>query len=129
MTPEQIAHTREWIAALRSGKYVQARTRLRIFQNFCCLGVGCDLIPEGEWVEEIPGIQCFRIEGNNYGTYLPEVVRLYYGLPIAIDRRLAFMNDKDGKSFIQIAQVLEDLIKAAEAGQDINSVNCVIEGL
>src|SRR5688572_22958144 len=33
----------KWLAALRSGKYGQTRDKLRYKNNFCCLGVLCDL--------------------------------------------------------------------------------------
>lgn len=32
-----------WLQALRSGKYLQAKGRLRTHNKFCCLGVLCDL--------------------------------------------------------------------------------------
>lgn len=33
----------KWVAALLSGEYTQGRRRLRTDNNFCCLGVLCDL--------------------------------------------------------------------------------------
>ena len=33
----------DWLAALRSGKYVQGKGRLREDDSFCCLGVLCDV--------------------------------------------------------------------------------------
>jgi hypothetical protein len=32
-----------WVAALKSGQYQQGRTALRYRDNFCCLGVLCDI--------------------------------------------------------------------------------------
>ena len=33
----------KWVAALRSGKYKQGRGKLRHEDNFCCLGVLCEI--------------------------------------------------------------------------------------
>lgn len=41
MTPEQDAHVTQWVVALRSGKYKQARHRLKNGDGYCCLGVAC----------------------------------------------------------------------------------------
>lgn len=43
------------VAALRSGKYKQGKSYLRVGDRFCCLGVACDLInaldmDEGRWI-------------------------------------------------------------------------------
>ena len=38
----------QWISALRSGKYKQARGQLKTSKGYCCLGVLCDLTA-GEW--------------------------------------------------------------------------------
>lgn len=41
----------EWVAALRSGNYQQGQGRLRSGDQYCCLGVFCDLFGGGRWVE------------------------------------------------------------------------------
>lgn len=46
----------QWIEALRSGKYKQGRCYLRIpkqdgVDEFCCLGVACDISEVGRWVD------------------------------------------------------------------------------
>ena len=48
LTPVQ----RQWVEALRSGKYKQAKKALRVGDGFCCLGVLCDLAQQagvGKW--------------------------------------------------------------------------------
>ena len=41
---------RKWLAALRSGKYQQAKAALhRQGDGFCCLGVLCDVSGLGKW--------------------------------------------------------------------------------
>lgn len=47
----------KWVAALRSGTYVQGKTRLRFNDEYCCLGVLCELAVgegvavRGEWFD------------------------------------------------------------------------------
>lgn len=43
-----------WIEALESGKYKQARSRLKDIhvEAFCCLGVACDLSGMGRWGDD-----------------------------------------------------------------------------
>jgi hypothetical protein len=38
-----------WVEALRSGDYRQAKGMLREGDNFCCLGVLCDISKQGEF--------------------------------------------------------------------------------
>lgn len=40
---------REWLAALRSGKYRQTKHQLHNGVGFCCLGVLLDACVEGDW--------------------------------------------------------------------------------
>ena len=52
-------NAKAWVAALRSGKWQQARSALRKVENdtfsFCCLGVASEISKTGEWVGE-----CFQ---------------------------------------------------------------------
>lgn len=52
MTPEQ---KKKWVDALRSGEYKQGYDSLcttdRGKTTWCCLGVGLDVLVEGEWIE------------------------------------------------------------------------------
>jgi len=97
----------EWLAALRSGKYEQGRYRLRTENQYCCLGVLCDILKEkvdGEWVRcvepplgnsenTLEGCDhqldngqeqwCFRIgkQETTTGGALPKEVAKHVGLP------------------------------------------------
>jgi hypothetical protein len=42
----------KWIAALRSGKYKQGHGALKKNNNYCCLGVLCDIYPETELLDK-----------------------------------------------------------------------------
>jgi hypothetical protein len=43
------ANAKKWLNALRSGKYKQGRARLKSADEFCCLGVACDISGLGKW--------------------------------------------------------------------------------
>lgn len=50
LTPAQKKNLQEWIAALRSGEYKQARETLSDSKGrMCCLGVACDIAGSGWW--------------------------------------------------------------------------------
>lgn len=87
-----------WIAALRSGKYTQGRTRLNDKQQteFCCLGVLC----------KVAGID--NPEGRSFSY---DIVRALTDTPRTGDpdlvNTLMQMNDQQGKSFGEIADYIE----------------------
>jgi hypothetical protein len=104
-----------WVDALRSGKYRQGDSYLRVENSFCCLGVLCDLHARatgGEWNG-----------GHYFGAWLEpplEVVK-WSGLGTSVPKThsglyLADLNDGertgDGKqnkpaTFRQIADIIE----------------------
>lgn len=100
-----------WIAALRSGKYVQGRGLLRKYDHYsktsryCCLGVLADIC-EVKW-ENNSG-EIFFIEGIS--KILPINIIELSGIEYLQDR-LIKMNDANGLSFDQIADFLEDELK------------------
>lgn len=63
----------EWLTALRSGNYPQTRDRLRSHEggeiSYCCLGVLCDIYPEGFWEGT-----CYKLNGTKLGEYLPQKI-------------------------------------------------------
>ena len=117
---------REWLAALRAGKYKQGRKRLCHNDYFCCLGVLCDLsITDGlgEWQPDIAyhTVKHFTTENHNQMCVLPEEVEEWAGvhgaevlIPDLIDREghgqcLTDLNDK-GLTFDQIADIIEHFL-------------------
>lgn len=121
-------NTRKWIAALRSGEYVQDLGRLRNEKGFCCLGVACDIYSketgEGGWdMETDEGGDTeylFAIDGIFEKDFLPRKVFEWFGLSTKEGRfqhsfppsgtlarsTLARRNDI-GSSFAEIADILE----------------------
>lgn len=93
-----------WIEALRSGKYEQGTQQLRSGDNFCCLGVLCDISEQGQWRKLGLGVgQCYM----NGVTYLPTPVGRWAELDSHQERQLSNMND-NGLSFNCIAKHIEE---------------------
>lgn len=106
MTNEQKA---QWCEALRSGRYLQTKNKLRNKGFYCCFGVLCDLVDPSGWTGD-------RSHRNN--SFLPgsEVAAMVGlkdvcpSLPFR-DRKgnefhIASLNDSDF-TFCQIADVIE----------------------
>ena len=76
----------KWAAALRSGEYAQATSRLRSEDGFCCLGVLCDLYHKetgkGGWVRPLPRSSwSFQTsDGYFHSSGLSDCVRLWAGM-------------------------------------------------
>lgn len=115
-------HLRELVAALRSGKYVQGRGCLRNNDNqFCCLGVACDVSGQGKWVfagEEWNYVTHDRDTGKDIydPAVLPQPLAEYYGMPrggfTVVDKdeatqHLTNLNDHALLTFSQIADLIE----------------------
>lgn len=87
----------KWLEALRSGKYKQGRLALRTkADDFCCLGVLCDVSGVSEWEEN--GL-CYSYDGAL--SFLPPLLRNQ--LTQEARHALMRMNDYSGMSFPDIA--------------------------
>jgi hypothetical protein len=102
----------KWVSALRSGEYQQTKGRLRKEDEFCCLGVLCDLYIKENNVEW----QHNEVDGYFYGKHsyaLPLSVMEWVGVeevnPYVNGRglTLAELNDT-GCTFEKIADVIEE---------------------
>lgn len=94
----------KWVEALRSEKYVQGRGCLRdLEQNFCCLGVLCDIVSPEKWVPDTY-IGGYRIDDNS-GVPPVEFIEPL-GLEVSERDALWNMND-EGKSFSEIADYID----------------------
>jgi hypothetical protein len=99
-----------WTTALRSGEYAQGYGALRKPaeeegrpDEFCCLGVLCDIVnPEG-W-----SLKAGRYQfESGYESYPPESVADDNGLPWAPQSELAHRND-NAASFAEIADWIDE---------------------
>ena len=108
---------KRWIDALNSGDYKQGQHGLNIGDEFCCLGVLCDLAAADGVVTVVyePQFRYVRSYQSFDGEtkYLPPAVQSWAGLDnrnpaVAVDhdRSLASLND-DGYTFEAIALVIE----------------------
>lgn len=128
----------KWIAALRSGKYKQGRIRLRQrnvvsgLETHCCLGVLCDITAPELWQAPYKSddVLIYPV-GGMMGT-LPNAVEdaLAFNdridLPIGLQvgtivtnrfnhiRAYADLNDADGLTFEQIADLVEKYVAGIE---------------
>lgn len=73
---------RQWVAALRSGRYPQTTGYLRDENGFCCLGVLCDIRNSKVWIPaKAPstiGAEHYTFDGQSH--HLPMSVYLWAGL-------------------------------------------------
>lgn len=117
----------KWLEALRSGKYKQGQIHLRTGDNFCCLGVLCELARQEKVVKTE---ESYQIGGDDtllyyYGgndSFLPEEVmdwadldsndpEVHSTLPnIYGFRSLSELNDSN-VSFNEIADLIETQIE------------------
>jgi hypothetical protein len=112
-----------WVNALRSGDYDQGQAWLRKGDEFCCLGVLCDLYladHNREWEanddEEKPGDIYGEYSVDSSTEMLPKIVAKWAGIDEdtyhdgAVSVRgetLTGLNDS-GHSFDEIASIIED---------------------
>lgn len=115
----------EWLAALRSGEYIQGHGELKTKDGkFCCLGVLCDLYSKKNnrpWFLEDSAIDdnCSYYTIHGAAESLPKEVRVWAGLiesdptvqiygPEQEDSAfLSYLNDQ-GEPFVNIAKLIEE---------------------
>ncbi len=97
----------KWLEALRSGKYAQGVGFLRSGDNFCCLGVLCDISGK-QWIGDEDG-QYSTADAPEEWSLLNHDTQAEFGL--AEDQMFALtqMNDR-GKTFTEIADHIEKSI-------------------
>lgn len=99
---------KEWVAALRSGKYKQAHGTLSKPDGDCCLGVLCKVagILQGGTAYYASSYDFIVDEAS--ATCLPSGFRDYMGISLGFQSQLIAANDKDGTSFDGIADIIEN---------------------
>lgn len=102
---------RNWVKALRSGRYKQAKRTLmsgsglgRGEYSYCCLGVACRVAK----VPQEYGVFRFS-NGVAHSQRIPKDATLYrrLGLNFELSRRLMELNDEADRDFDYIAGVIE----------------------
>jgi hypothetical protein len=95
----------EWTAALRSGNYKQGAGALKNKNDeYCCLGVLCDISGEGEWVPVMK--QCAYRDKQEDNITHPGTT--WSGLSLVQMNQLIYFNDDKEWTFQQIADWIEE---------------------
>lgn len=97
----------KWVAALRSGRYEQARQAFREGDGFCCLGVLADICEKGEWDERVYVINNNATDEVELDGDLGPYGRPLFGMDEKTEKHLIRLNDDDGADFCQIADYIE----------------------
>jgi hypothetical protein len=100
-----------WVDALRGGQYKQGRKHLRHDDEYCCLGVLCDLVHDfGKWGKpDRLGIYCYETKDFGRASMtLPTPLRVSCGISVEDMNHLIDMNDDGRKSFDEIANYIEE---------------------
>lgn len=106
---------KKWVDALRSGNYKQGKLKLRNRDDeFCCLGVLCDLAAKEGIVKELAECGVFYYDGDSL-IPPPSVVEWAGGdlefldidIAAGIEGHYVELNDQDGLTFDQIADLIE----------------------
>ena len=106
----------EWLKALRSGNYKQGRGQLRYDENYCCLGVACDISKIGGWRQIYDDDNYYEYsyilnkEKHSNSIFLPDTLAIKLNLDGPLGEKLMNLND-GGSSFVEIADFYEDYKK------------------
>ena len=103
-----------WTNALRSGKYKQGKVNLRRNDEFCCLGVLCELAVQNNIIAAARPIDFSPIfTYDDYAGSLPPSViewaeiQQCYAQPQVSEGFLYDLNDNEDWSFNQLADIIE----------------------
>jgi len=112
-------NTKAWIAALLSGEYKQGQERLhKIYsdgrEEFCCLGVACDLYQKavGGLTLEVQNENGYeQVRYNTWTGALPKEVEEWLGVIGEAKQDILTEANDSGQTFEQIAQLIPTLLK------------------
>lgn len=110
---------KEWVESLESGRYEQGQNRLRDGDQYCCLGVLCDMYAQKfgvKWSSDDENLDHFLGEWSALPREVQEWADLPTGDPDGIDGyRLSELNDgmSDGEgikpqTFPEIAAIIRE---------------------
>lgn len=114
MTYTEKERIKLWVAALRSGKYIQTYWRYKLDNSFCPLGVLFDTLGPNLW-----GRSSLTDEFT-WGIWEPEqlvmVAAALTGIPSSALYRLLVMNDTTDTTFNEFAEMIEEMVASIEKG-------------
>ena len=107
---------KDWIAALRSGKYRQTKGRLHEDGRYCATGVLGHLCGMKPLWEKIGGGMLYEQDGRcRYPCYLPKAVMNATGLRRSVFWQVTRRND-GGHTFDEIADYIEEQARRGRFG-------------
>ena len=102
---------KQWVEALRSGKYEQGKDWLQNEGRFCCLGVLCDLhakAKDNNWSQLYDDVKSYL----DHSEFLPEEVvdwaDLFSSDPYVGAKKISWYNDAKNFNFDQIANLIDE---------------------
>lgn len=100
---------KQWVDALRSGKYKQGKGMLRSYDDkYCCLGVLLDCDPSTTWSQRIPGVHFVACVDDCKSMFtLPEEYCERIDMKVGQPTNLSVMNDSGNYPFPKIADYIE----------------------
>lgn len=116
LTDEQVANRAEWVAALRSGEYVQTKGKMHRIKaasdapiGYCCMGVACHIQGLVEHVDYEPGNVGYEFPNGQTFSGYPDVEWFAekYGFTMSDASDFAELNDSKGEDFDFIADIIE----------------------
>lgn len=101
---------KQWIENLRSGEYKQGKGYLHKFECFCAIGVLCDMYSKAnktDWQFNYGGH--YSIAGS--WKFMVQEIMHWAGIAaegeLPIITKVVNMNDKEGKTFAELADYIE----------------------
>jgi hypothetical protein len=108
----------DWIAALRSGNYKQAKHALTNGEGFCCLGVLCEVETLDKKFQADGEFWSYVFEGEEYEENIEGGFQNEVGLSNDQIDQLVIMNDTYDKNFNEIADWIEENVSVDDAGTE-----------
>lgn len=109
---------KDWIKALRSGKYKQAKGKLRRANSYCCLGVLCNLYDSNAW-RPYPNEEVFT--GDTH--YWKDVFQIN-ALPNSIKEKLA---EELNMNITRVDHLQDSLISKNDHGDSFSNIADFLE--
>ena len=122
LTEEQKELRAKFLVALKSGEYKQGRGRLKRGDQYCVLGLMCEVSQCGNWINKLGNVgwahkACSKDFNPEYSADyymkhaadLPKEVLEAYNISHKFESTLMVLNDFANETFSEIAQFLESI--------------------
>ena len=107
LTNKDLNEIKLWIEALRSGKFNQSIDTLQDLNGYCCLGVACKVvIPQEDLITDNEILIGQFPKSQQAPVWLRLINDNFYE---KVGKELTSLNDNYNFTFLQIAELIEDL--------------------